>query len=451
MRSAPYPKYRDDAPDWLPRLPHHWKRSRLKFQTTFMISGGTPSTVVDHFWGGDIPWVSSKDMKLSVISRTEDYITSEGLNASAAKLVPPNSMLMVVRSGILRHTIPVALSGRDVAINQDIKAIGFRPNFEPGYCRWFIEGLQSELLSRWSMIGCTVESLDFETFANEEFPLPPLPEQRAIVAFLDRETARIDGLVERKRRLLALLEEKRLAVITHAVTKGLDPKAPLRDSGIDWLGKVPKHWEVVPAAYRYEVQLGRMLNGERSDGEYLKPYLRVFDVQWNSINVDDLPLMDFPPEAQRRYRLEAGDLLVNEGGSYVGRSAIWRSEIDECYYQKALHRLRPRDRNRDVADFFVLVMEIATKLGVFVAGGNQTTIDHLTADQFRMHRFAFPPLDEQMHIAKEVARKADKVRSLSNVCAATIERLLEYRAALITNAVTGKIDVRTHAAAEATA
>ena len=157
-------------------------------------------------------------------------------------------------------------------------------------------------------------------------------------------------------------------VITHAVTKGLDPHAPMKDSGIEWLGKVPAHWEVVPTAYRYDVQLGRMLNGERAEGDDLKPYLRVFDVQWGAINIGDLPVMDFPPDSQMRYRLKPGDLLVNEGGSYIGRSAIWHGELDECYYQKALHRLRPHDRERDTARFFILTMEVATKLGVFIAG-----------------------------------------------------------------------------------
>ena len=148
-------------------------------------------------------------------------------------------------------------------------------------------------------------------------------EQKCIAAFLDRETAKIDALVEEQQRLIELLKEKRQAVISHAVTKGLDPNAPMKDSGIEWLGEVPAHWEVVSVGYRYEVQLGRMLNEERSGGENLRPYLRVFDVQWNSINTEDLPLMDFPPEAQIRYRLNPGDLLVNEGGGNVGRSSIW--------------------------------------------------------------------------------------------------------------------------------
>ncbi|WP_223453265.1 MULTISPECIES: restriction endonuclease subunit S [unclassified Pseudomonas] len=277
---------------------------------------------------------------------------------------------------------------------------------------------------------------------NHPCAIPPVEEQTQIARFLDYETARIDALIEEQQRLIELLKEKRQAVISHAVTKGLDPTVPMKGSDVEWLGEVPVHWAVAPTSYRYEIQLGRMLNEQRAQGEYLKPYLRVFDVQWNAINTLDLPLMDFPPEAQRSYRLKIGDLLVNEGGSYVGRSAIWRGELDECYYQKALHRLRPRDFNSDTAEFFLYVMEMATQRGVFVAGGNQTTIDHLTAEQLRQYRFAFPPLKEQQQISKHVSIETSKISSTARDAEELIALLQERRAALISAAVTGKIDVR---------
>ena len=272
-------------------------------------------------------------------------------------------------------------------------------------------------------------------------PLPSATEQTAIVAFVDRETAKIDALVEEQRRLIELLKEKRQAIISLAVTKGLDPTAKMKPSGVEWLGDVPEHWDVARCGYRYEVQLGRMLNDERSRGDDLRQYLRVLDVQWGHINVEDLPMMDFPEEARQRYRLRPGDLLVNEGGSYVGRSAIWNGELDECYYQKALHRLRPRDAERDTADFLLWIMEAATTIGAFIAGGNQTTIDHLTAEQLRGERFPFPPLEEQRRIAVFLNELTGRLASLENEANAAISLLSERRSALISAAVTGKFDV----------
>lgn len=171
----------------------------------------------------------------------------------------------------------------------------------------------------------------------------------------------------------------------------------------------------------------------------MKPYLRVNDVQWGRILVDDLPEMDFPPSVQARYRLQEGDLLVNEGGSYVGRSAIWRGELDECYYQKALHRLRPYDPSSDTAEFLYFVMEMATNNGVFIAGGNQTTIDHLTAEKLRHYKFAFPPKHEQTLIADKLNLDLRQLGRMEDIVSKSVDKLTEYRSALITAAVTGQI------------
>lgn len=272
--------------------------------------------------------------------------------------------------------------------------------------------------------------------------IPPMNEQKAILAFLDRETGKIDALIAEQRRLVELLAEKRQAVISHAVTKGLNPNVPMKNSGIEWLGEVPEHWSVVPVTYRYNVQLGKMLDSTKITGEHLRPYLRVFDVQWGDINTDDLPLMDFDEDARSKFRLIAGDLLVNEGGSYPGRSAIWLETIEECYYQKALHRLRPNYPETDTTQFMYYLMSWAANQGVFVAGGNEATIEHLPAEKLRRYRFAFPPLDDQKEIAAFLGSELATFDTLTAEANRAIELLQERRSVLISAAVTGKIDVR---------
>jgi type I restriction enzyme S subunit len=294
------------------------------------------------------------------------------------------------------------------------------------------------------MIGAGGQKRVPEDFLkNWRPPLPPLDVQRRIARLLDEKTAHIDTLIAKKRALLDRLAEKRQALITQAVTQGLNPDAPRKPSDIDWLGDIPTHWTVADLGYRYEVQLGRMLNAARTDGNHLKPYLRVNDVQWGKILVDDLREMDFPPDVQVRYRLREGDLLVNEGGSYVGRSAIWRGEVEECYYQKALHRLRPLDPASDTTEFLYFVMEMATNNGVFIADGNQTTIEHLTAERLRHYEFAFPPKEEQEVIAMALRLDLDDIGRISTVTMDSLKTLEEYRAALVTAAVTGQIEALT--------
>lgn len=311
----------------------------------------------------------------------------------------------------------------------------------PRYLNYLLRSYD-QLKVFYSMGGGVRQTMKFSDVRRMPVLLPSEREQEAIEVFLEREVEKIEALVVEQRRLITLLKEKRRRIVADTVTKGLDSSILMKRSGIDWLEEVPAHWAVAPVGSRYEVQLGQMLNEKRASGDNMRPYLRVFDVQWDEINVEDLPLMDFSPVAQERYRLEPGDLLVNEGGSYVGRSAIWRGELSECYYQKALHRLRPRNRLGDTAEFLLFVMEMATQLGVFVYQGNQTTIDHLTAEQLRQTRLPFPPFEEQHAIARHLRQRIADLTELAVEAERSIKVLEDRRAALVFAAVSGKIDVR---------
>ena len=202
---------------------------------------------------------------------------------------------------------------------------------------------------------------------------------------------------------------------------------------------MPEHWEVAPLYARYAVDLGKMLKEDRTRGEHLVPYLRNIDVQWDRINFEDLPEIDIHPQEFARYTVLPGDLLVCEGGE-VGRAAIVPESDQPIAYQKALHRLRPK--HGESPRFMFYTLRLAVARGVFDAGGNPNTILHLTGEMLRRYRFPRPPLDEQRAIATFLDSETARVDGLIAQVAAAIERLQEYRAALITAAVTGKIDVR---------
>ena len=224
-RFRPYPEYQNSDAEWIGETPSHWSTKRLKNLVHFQ-GGGTPSKENLEYWSGNIPWVSPKDMKTRLILDTADKITVEAVEESATNLVDPGAVLLVVRSGILNHSIPVAIAGTTVALNQDLKALIPGAEVLPKYLSYVIDGKQSPLLVEWRKEGATVESLELELIENSRFPLPPKSEQHAIAEFLDRETGKIDALVAKKERLIELLQEKRTALITHAVTKGLDPDCP---------------------------------------------------------------------------------------------------------------------------------------------------------------------------------------------------------------------------------
>ncbi|MGH8226522.1 MAG: restriction endonuclease subunit S [Steroidobacteraceae bacterium] len=216
------------------------------------------------------------------------------------------------------------------------------------------------------------------------------------------------------------------------------PYRAYKDSGVEWLGEIPAHWEVAPVYARFEIALGKMLDAKRVTGEFSGRYVRNVDVQWDAVNADDLPEMDFAPWERERYLLRLGDLLVCEGGE-VGRTAIWRGELDECFYQKAIHRVRPRSAEES-SRFFYYLMYTFTKCGVFVAGGNANTIDHLTAVQLRHYRMPFASPLEQRAIAAFLDRETARIDGLVAKKERLIELLQEQRTALITRAVTKGLD-----------
>lgn len=165
----------------------------------------------------------------------------------------------------------------------------------------------------------------------------------------------------------------------------------------DWAQDLPEDWSLGKIGWHYDVQLGKKLNEEEIEGDYLAPYLRNQDVQWWEINTDDLAKMDFYPSERKKFELQDGDILVCEGGE-AGRCAVWTEKDMECFFQMALHRVRPRNEDYDPR-FFCYFMEFAKKAGILSAGANRSTIEHLTTEKLKQQRITIPSPSEQTKIA----------------------------------------------------
>jgi type I restriction enzyme S subunit len=279
-----------------------------------------------------------------------------------------------------------------------------------------------------------------ESFVRDfPVPLPPLAEQQAIAAYLDGETARLDALAARYRRLLALLDEKRRALITHAVTRGLNPAAPLKDSGIEWLGDIPAHWEESKIKFGFDIRLGKMLQPQpASSKDTLEPYLRAANVFWEGITMDDIQTMWFSPYEKTQYEIFPGDLIVCEGGD-VGRSAIWEGQIPHCYIQNAVHRIsaKPGFINKYLY-YWLYMLKTSGYIDLICS---KATISHLTGIKLANLPFVSLPLAEQQAIAAYLDRETARLDDLKAKIETLLARLGEHRAALISAAVTGKMDV----------
>jgi len=432
-----YPEYKDSGVESLDTIPKMWSIKKLKY--IFEIKKRIAGKI-----GFDVLSVTQKGIKIKDIESGEGQLS---MDYSKYQRVYPGEFAMNHMDLLTGY---VDISNYDGVTSPDYRVFAVRDKnifysryylylLQDGYKqrRFFHLGQGSAHLGRWR--------LPTEAFNEIVYPCPSLKEQNQIASFLDHETTKIDNLIEKQQQLIELLKEKRQAVISHAVTKGLNPDVPMKDSGVEWLGEVPEHWDVAKLSFKYEVLLGKMLDDKKITGKYLGRYLRNTDVQWDSINTEELPLMDFRPEERERFSVKKGDLVVCEGGD-IGRSAIWNSD-EPCFYQKALHRLRPLSNNNKTRFMFYVLYD-AVKQGRFISGAGKATIAHLPAESFRQYKFGFPPLTEQVDIATTLDSYSQLFDKLEEKTVQQIALLQERRTALISAAVTGKIDVRDWVAPE---
>lgn len=278
------------------------------------------------------------------------------------------------------------------------------------------------------------------TFKGIRFPVPPLAEQVTIADFLDRETAKIDALIAKQEQLIATLREDRTATITHAVTKGLDPDVEMKDSEVNWVGQVPSHWTVGKVKHGFSVVLGKMFQGEpQSPADIELPHLKAGSITEAGLNTHDPMMCWFSPHEIRSLSLRKNDVLVVEGGA-IGRCVVLDADMPGWGFQKSLNRVRAR--GGDSPKFLAYLVETATACGHVSVLCGKSTIPHFTAEKLEALEWPHPSVSEQLTIVRHLKTRCQKIDSLIAKAEEVIETLREYRSALITNAVTGKIDVR---------
>ena len=297
-------------------------------------------------------------------------------------------------------------------------------------------------------MACAGASSSMQNLAQDQFrsfvlPKPTLVEQDQIAAFLTRETAKLDALITEQRTLIDLLKEKRQAVISHAVTKGLDPDVAMKDSGVEWLGEVPAHWELSPLKFVASVQTGMAKGKNYGNQETIEvPYLRVANVQDGYLALDNIAMMEIPVADLSRYKLQPGDVLMNEGGDFdkLGRGHVWQGEIDPCIHQNHVFAVRPTGISSDWLNCYTGT--IAAQFYFMTRSKQSTNLASISSTNIMELLVLIPPLEERAEILEFVAQEKSRLDALTAEAETTIALLQERRSALISAAVTGKIDVR---------
>ncbi|HUV95474.1 MAG TPA: restriction endonuclease subunit S [Anaerolineae bacterium] len=439
-RWQPYPAYKDSGVEWLGKIPLHWQAKRVKWVFN-ITNGSTPTSTEPGYWDGDIPWVTPNDLgKLQgdTIYSTERSITERGYQSCGTTLVAAGSLVLSTRAPI-GH---LAIAGMNLCTNQGCRALAFRSKDNNRFFYYQLLAVRPELES----LGRGSTFLELGRDELEAFPLayPSSTEQRAIAAFLDRETARIDALVAKQERLIALLLEKRAALISHAVTRGLDPNVPMKDSGVPWWGEIPANWEIMQIRYMAEsLQTGpfgsQLHSSDYSPGSI--PVINPSHMQDGHIKPDmDVAVDQATWERLARHELHAGDIVFARRGE-LGRCALVTQKEQGWLCGTGSLRMRPKVE-MVYPPFLVRALSTRGISDWLMLESVGSTMDNLNTQILSRVSLPIPSVEEQRAIADHLDRETTRIDALIARVQEIIERLQEHRTALISAAVTGKVDVR---------
>ncbi|HFT3325082.1 TPA: restriction endonuclease subunit S [Klebsiella pneumoniae] len=430
-----YPEYKDSAVEWLGKIPCHWKTisiSRLFSRTKR--SGYTEKELLSVY----------RDYGVIPKSSRDDNNNKPSEDLSPYQLVQPNDLVM---NKMKAWQGSIAISEYEGIVSPAYFV--YQPNkilfdlAHPKYVHYLLRNpiYVTQYLSRSKGIRVNQWDLDPDEFRNIELLLPDKIEQEKIYSFLDHETAKIDNLIEKQQQLIELLKEKRQAVISHAVTKGLNPDVPMKDSGIEWLGEVPEHWRVSRIKNYAKIESGH--TPSRTKPEYWVSC----NIPWVSLN-DSKQLKEVDYIEDTLYKISelgmansSAHLLPARAVVFTRDASIGLSAITTKSMAVSQHLIAwICDEKFIIPEFLLLVFYAMEKDFERYTFG--ATIKTIGMDNVRGLKSTFPPIEEQRNLIDWAFSKIEKIKSSINKVEDMLSLLQERRTALISAAVTGKIDVR---------
>jgi len=441
-----YPKYKDSGVEWLGEVPEHWGVKPLKTVASHNDDVLPEDTPPDY----EINYVDISGVEAGAGITTRETMPFSAAPSRARRKVQHGDVIVSTVRTYLRAIARIVEPESNLVVSTGFAAIRPREALCAGFAGYMLSGNHfiEQVIARST--GVSYPAINASELVGIPALLPPPKEQAAIATFLDRETAKIDALIAEQQRLIELLQEKRQAVISHVVTKGLNPDAPMKDSGIEWLGEVPEHWQVIPLKRLADIQTG-VAKGKDNSGKATisVPYLRVANVQDGYLDLNEVTTIDIPADELPRYSLRAGDVLMNEGGDFdkLGRGCIWEGQLDPCITQNHVFAVRPRCVS---AQWLNAITGSGYAQFYFMSRSKQSTnLASISSTNLMELPVILPPNEEQSGVLSFMATQTSLFTSLTAKVTQAIALLQERRSALISAAVTGQIDVRGLAGSEA--
>ena len=439
-----YPAYKDSGVEWLGRVPQHWQIKRLKHIANVQtgVAKGKDNEGKDTI---EVPYLRVANVQDGYLS-LDDVATIEIPREDLTRYsLQPGDVLMNEGGDFDKLGRGSVWQGEiEPCIHQN-HVFAVRPT---AVSSAWLNAFTGSLAAQFYFMGRAKQSTNLASISSSnimELPvaMPPATEVDLLLAHLDRETARIDALIEKKNRFIELLREKRQALITHAVTKGLDPSVKMKNSGVEWLGEVPEHWAVKRLKFIAAVQTGIAKGKDNAEKDTVDvPYLRVANVQDGYLDLDEVATIEVSTADLPRYLLQPGDVLMNEGGDFdkLGRGHVWHGEIEPCIHQNHVFAVRPHGVSSEWLNTFT---SSAAAQFYFMGRSKQSTnLASISSSNLMELAVPLPSEEEQRLILDGLHRQASQVNALLAQTERSIELLKERRSALITAAVTGQIDLR---------
>ncbi len=421
-----YEEYKDSGVEWLGEIPRDWKITRIKHSATLNM-GQSPNSEDCNMDGNGYPFLQGNAEFGTMSPTAKQYCPIP------RKLANEGDLLFSVRAPVGALNVADKVYG----IGRGLCSLTSNSQMTQSFLWWVLPSYKYQLDA--ISTGSTFEAVSAEQVSNLLFALPTYGEQAQIANFLNHETAQIDTLIDKQQTLIQLLKEKRQAVISHAVTKGLNPDAPMKDSGVEWLGEVPEHWSFATIRrYLLEHRQGYYTSDPYvDDGTKL---LRITDLrELGEIDIKECPMVS-RSQSLKNYLLKEGDVVFARTGGAGSFGVVPKLKEDIAYASYLIRfRFLPRFFTTEYLRFMLIADSFQLAVKSNIHGG---VTQNIHAEDIKNTFVASPPLEEQNKISAYLITQTNSYADLIKKAEQAIQLMQERRTALISAAVTGKIDVR---------
>ena len=434
-----YEKYKDSGVEWLGEIPEHWKLAPIKHLFSFT-TGFTPPTNRSDYYDGEIDWVTIADMNEKFISKSKSKITNKAIQELTKEPVPKGSLLYSFKLSVGK----VGFAAKELFTNEAIFSIFPKEGLALSY---YYYALPEILIHNANENIYGAKLLNQELILNSLMLSLPLIEQKTIAQYLDFTIDKIEQLISEKSSLITKLQEKRKALINEVVTKGLNPNAPMRDSGIEWLGMIPEHWKCLNFRYVIDILTDFTANGSFGDLAKNVTYLeegysrlvRLTDLREN-LNNKGIYVSKKSHEYLSKSSLYGDEILLANVGAYAGLACLMPKIDYPATLGPNMFLLKFNAMVNNKFIFYALLSSYLSEQ--LINKAISSAQPKLNKEDVRSCIIIIPALSDQAEIVNFIESRTTKIDATIGEIQLQLQKLKEYKTAVISEVVTGKVDVR---------